>query len=86
MICDRIQSAAPITSKLFRMFNLYIIYAINLLIEYLNIDVKNIRFVAIKTINNLEESFLIMKINARIKIMKETVDFIAFINKSNNDV
>jgi hypothetical protein len=61
-------------------------YAINLLTRYLNIDVKKIRFITIKTINNLEESFLIININARIKIMKETVVFITFTNKLNHDI
>jgi hypothetical protein len=48
--------------------------------------VNKIKFIVIKTINNLEESFLIIKINARIKIIKEKVAFIAFANKLNNDV
>jgi hypothetical protein len=61
-------------------------YAINLLTRYLNIDVKKIRFITIKTINNLEESFLIININARIKIIKVIVVFITFTNKLNHDI
>ena len=38
------------------------------------------------TINSLEVSFLIIKIKARIKIIKNVVALIIFINKSKRDM
>jgi hypothetical protein len=68
------------------MFNLYIIYAIILFNVYLKHNVNNIKLIHIKKINNLEESFLIIKIEARIKIIKDVDAFNVFTNKLNLDI
>jgi len=76
----------PMTSKLFLILSLYTIYAMIFFNMYLNNRVKIIKLIHIKNTINLDVSFFIIKIKARINMTKAIEVFNTFINKLNFEI